>query len=340
MWITTLLTRGLIILLLMGTVVSCSSGKGRVYKKTMQLMDTIVSITVIADSKDAAEKAIEKTFAEIGRFGDRINFYSDTSELAGINRNAGMHSVQVSPETLDLIEKAVFVAEKSGGAFDPTIGPVVKLWNFSHAKRPAEIEIAKALPLVNYRDILVDRTAATVFLKRKGMMIDLGGIAKGYAADLAVESLKKEGILSGLVSIAGDIRTFGMKPDRNPWTIGIKNPRQTGEKDEIFAKIRLTNKAISTAGDYERFFMNEGKRYHHLLDPKSGHPAGLTRSVSVVAEKGVMTDGFDNAVFILGPEKGMKLIKEMGMDAMLIGSSGAVHMTDGIRELITIEKGH
>jgi thiamine biosynthesis lipoprotein len=330
----------LLIVFLLCTVFSCSSGKDSVYKKTMPLMDTIVSITVVADSKDAAEKAIEKTFAEIGRFGDLINFYSDKSELAEINRSSGIQAVKVSPETLDVIEKAIFVAEKSGGAFDPTIGPVVKLWDFLKKKKPTEIEIAQALPLVNYRDILIDRAANTVFLKRKGMMIDLGGIAKGYAADLAVESLKKEGIRSGLVSIAGDIRTFGMKPDKSPWIIGIKNPRQTGEKDEIIARIRLSDKAISTAGDYERFFISEGKRYHHLLDPKSGYSTELCRSVSVIAEKGVMTDGFDNAVFILGPEKGMKLVKEMGMDAMIIDSSGTVLMTDAIKEYITHEKGH
>ena len=330
----------LIILVLLTPSFSCSFGKETVYKKTMPLMDTIVSITVVADSKDMAEKAIERTFAEIGRFGDLINFYSDTSELAGINRNAGIHSVKVSPETLDVIGKAVFAAEKSGGAFDPTIGPIIKLWDFLNKKKPTEAEILQALFLVNYKDILIDRTDATVFLKRKGMMIDLGGIAKGYAADLAVESLKKEGILSGLVSIAGDIRTFGMKPDKSPWTIGIKNPRQTGEKDEIVAKIRLSDKAISTSGDYERFFISDDKRYHHLLDPKTGLPASGCRSVSIVTDKAVDTDAFSTAVFILGPEKGMKLVKEMGMDAIIIDSSGTIHMTDAIKEKITLEKGH
>jgi thiamine biosynthesis lipoprotein len=331
---------GLIILILLTTAISCSPGKGSVYKKTMPLMDTIVSITVVADSKDTAEKAIEKTFAEIGRFGDLINFYADKSELAEINRNAGLHSVKVSPETLDVIEKAVFTAEKSGGAFDPTIGPIMRLWDFLNKNKPPESMILQALPLVNYKDILIDRTNTTVFLKRKGMMLDLGGIAKGYAADLAVDSLKKGGILSGLVSIAGDIRTFGVKPDKSPWTIGIKNPRQTGEKDEIVAKIRLSDRAISTSGDYERFFISEDKRYHHLLDPKTGRPASGCRSVSIVTDKAVNTDAFSTAVFILGPEKGMKLMKEMGMDAMIIDSSGTIHMTDAIKEKITLEKGY
>jgi len=340
MTLNTFRISSLIIFVLLTAVLSCSPGKETVFKKTMPLLDTIVSITVVADSKEAAEQAIEKAFAEISRFGDLINFYSDKSELAEINRNAGAHAVKVSPETLDIIEKAVFTADKSGGAFDPTLGPVVKLWDFLNKKKPTEIEIAHALPLVNYKDILIARTDATVFLKRKGMMIDLGGIAKGYAADLAVESLKTEGILSGLVSIAGDIRTFGMKPDKNPWIIGIKNPRQTGEKDEIVAKIRLIDKAISTSGDYERYFIAENKRYHHLLDPKTGMPASGCRSVSIVTDKAANTDAFSTAVFILGPEKGMKLVEEMGMDAMIIDSSGTIHLTSTIKEMITIEKSH
>lgn len=329
---------GLIIILI--ALSSCSPGKDSVYKKTMPLMDTIVSITVVADSKETAEKAIEKTFAEIRRFGDLINFYSDKSELAGINANAGIHAVKVSSDTLDVIEKAVSAAEKSGGAFDPTVGPLDRLWDFLNKKKPTENEIMLSLPLVNYRDILIDRTASTVFLRRKAMMLDLGGIAKGYAADLAVESLKKEDIQSGLVAIAGDIRTFGLKPDHSAWTIGIKNPRQTGDKDELIAKIRLGNRAISTSGDYERYFIADDRRYHHLLDPKTGMPAYGCRSVSIITDKAVNTDAFSTAVFILGPERGIKLVKEMGMDAMIIDSSGKIYLTDAIKETITFEKDH
>ncbi len=303
-------------------------------------MDTIASITVVADSAASAEQAIDRAFEEIGRFGDLINLYSDKSELADINRNAGLQSVKVSPQTLDVIEKAVLAAEKSGGAFDPTLGPVITLWDFVNRTKPKEDELAKALPLVNYRDIIIDRRQGTVFLRRKGMMIDLGGIAKGYAVDLALERLKKEGILSGLVSIAGDIRTFGMKPDRRPWTIGIKNPRQTGQKDELLAKIRLGDKAISTSGDYERFFISGDKRYHHLLDPKTGMPAYGCRSVSVVTDRAADTDALSTAVFILGPDRGMKLIRDMGMDAVIVDSSGKIHMTDAVRERITLEKGN
>jgi thiamine biosynthesis lipoprotein len=283
---------------------------------------------------------MEEAFEEIERFGDRINFYSEKSELSEINRNAGIRKTRVSTQTLDVIEKAIAASEKSEGSFDPTIGPVVKLWDFLNKKRPTDEEIRRTLPLVSHNNVIIDKTDATVFLKKKGMMLDLGGIAKGYAADLAVESLKRRGISSGLVSIAGDIRTFGLKPDKSPWSIGIRNPRQTGEKDEISAMIRLTDQAISTSGDYERYFIDHGKRYHHLLDPKTGYPASASRSVSIVTDRAVDTDAFSTAVFILGPEKGMMLAKKLGMEALIIDSNGARHMTDAIKEKISFEKGN
>ena len=321
------------------SALSCSQQKDSVYKKTMPLMDTVVSISVVSDAKDAAEKAIDASFEKIDRFGNLINFYAENSELSEINRNAGIQKTKVSPETLDLIEKAIAVSERSGGAFDPTIGPIVKLWDFLNKKKPTDEEIRRALPLVDYRNVIIDKTDATVFLKRRGMMLDLGGIAKGYAADLAVASLIKSGMQAGLVSIAGDIRTFGLKPDKKPWAIGIKNPRQTSEKDELIATIGLSDKAISTSGDYERYFMEDGMRLHHLLDPKTGYPATACRSVSIVTDRAVNTDAFSTAVFILGPEKGMTLARELGMEAIIIDSSGTRYLTDNVKEQLTFEKG-
>jgi thiamine biosynthesis lipoprotein len=330
----------LFILLLLITSLSCGDRKRSVYRKTMPLMDTIVSISVVSGSKDEAERGMDKAFAAIDRFGTLINFFSEKSELSEINRNAGTRETRVSPETIDVIEMAVITAEKSGGAFDPSIGPVVKLWDFLKRKKPGGEEIRRVLPLIDFRNIVIDRQNSTVFLKNKGMLLDLGGIAKGYAADLAADTLIKSGIRDGLVSIAGDIRTFGVKPDNSPWTIGIKNPRQTGEKDEIIARIRLSGKAISTAGDYERFFIDDNRRYHHLLDPETGYPAGLCRSVSVIAGKAALTDAVSTAVFILGPEKGLKLAQDMGMDAIIIDSSGTIHSTPGIKDILSIEKGN
>ena len=172
------------------------------------------------------------------------------------------------------------------------------------------------------------------------MLLDLGGIAKGYAADLAVQALKQKGISAGLVAIAGDIKAFGLKPDKKPWVVGIKNPRQKSSDDEIIAKVPLSDKAISTSGDYERYFIIDGQRFHHLLIPQTGYPAYTCQSATVIADKGVMTDGFDNALFILGPEKGIELAKEMGMDAMIIDDKGTIHTTSGLQGKLTIERNH
>ena len=319
---------------------SCSANRLSAYKKSKALLDTFVTITVVAASQDMADKAIEDAFDIIEKFGDLVNFYSDKSELSAINRNAGIREVRVSPETLDIIEKALFVSEKSGGAFDPTIGPEIKLWDFLKKVKPSDAEIRKNLPLVNYKNIIIDRTKSTVFLSRRDMLLDLGGIAKGFAADLAVQSLKQKGISSGLVAVAGDIKAFGLKPDKKPWIVGIKNPRQKSNDDEIIARVPLSDKAISTSGDYERYFIMDGKRFHHLLIPKSGYPANTCQSVSVIADQGVMTDAFATAFFVLGPEKGLALAKEMGMDVMIIDSKGALHTTPGLQGKLTIERNH
>ena len=319
---------------------SCSPDKLSSYQKSKALLDTYVTITVVADSQDAADKAIENAFAVIEKFGNLVNFFSDKSELSAINRNAGIREVRVSPETLDVIEKALYVSEKSGGAFDPTIGPEIKLWDFIKKVKPSDLEIKKSLPLVNYNNIIIDKGKSTVFLKKKGMLLDLGGIAKGYAADLAVRSLKQKGINAGLVAIAGDIKAFGLKPDRKPWVVGIKNPRQKSIEDEVIARLPLSDKAISTAGDYERYFIIDGQRFHHLLIPGTGYPAYTCQSVSVLSDEGAMTDGFDTALFILGPEKGLSLAKEMGMDAMIIDDKGTIHITSGLQEKLTIERNH
>lgn len=301
------------------------------FKKSKPLLDTIVTITVVSQSQEEAEQAIDEAFRVIERFGGLVDFYSESSELSAINRSAGIAAVEVASVTLDLIEKAVLAAEQTGGAFDPTIGPVIKLWDFHKKVRPADQEIRKHLGLVNYREIRIDRSAATVFLPRKGMLLDLGGIAKGYAADLAAASLRERGISGALIAVAGDIRAFGRKPDGTAWNIGIRNPRRTGESDDILATVGLADRSISTSGDYERFFMIDDKRYHHLLDPKTGYPAGGCRSVNVIAGEGVFADAFSTAFFVMGPEQGLRRAGELGLDAIIIDENGVVHETLGIK---------
>jgi len=297
-----------------------SPDKERLFKKSTVLMDTIVSITVVSTSRDKAEKAIDEAFRELKRLEEIMNFYSEESEVSKINRNAGIRPVKVSMDMIDIIEKAIYVSRLTEGAFDITTGPLTRLWDFQsrNPKVPEPSEIRKALRLVNYRDIVINKKTSTVFLKRKGMLIDLGGIAKGYGADRAMEVLKKNGINSCLVAIAGDIRVSGKKPDGSPWMIGIRNPRPQKGSDDIFTSLPLTDAAISTSGDYERFFIKDGKRYHHIINPFTGYPSESTGGVSVITEEGYLSDGLATAVFILGPERGMELLKRLGYKGIFI----------------------
>ncbi len=324
--------------LLFALLLSCSSRNESIYRKTMTQMDTLVTITVVADSEKKANDAIEKAFGEIGKLDALLNFFSDKSEISAINRNAGNGPVKVSPETVEVIEKSVSTSERTGGAFDATIGSESSLWNFFTRQKPDDGTIREKLPLVNYKGIRIDKEKSTVELRKKGMLLDLGAIAKGYAADKAVDELKKSGIKSGLVAVAGDIRAFGLRPDGRPWRIGIQNPRQTGKDDQIVATVELRDMAISTSGDYERYFILDGKRYHHILDPKTGYPAAGCRSVTVMAKDGVSTDSFSTGIFVLGPEKGMEVLRQTGFEGLIIDSSGRMITTPGMRDIIEFER--
>ncbi len=301
-------------------------------------MDTQVTVTVVSASGDSAEKAIDAAFSEIEKIASLTNFYAVDSELSRINKNAGLAATKVSPEVLELLGKALSVSEMTDGAFDIAIGAVSGLYDFHKKVRPEEITLLENISLVNFRDVRIDRSASTIFLKKKGMIIDAGGIAKGYAADKAVGILKKQGIASGLVAIAGDIKAFGRKPDGIPWQIGIRNPRGTDQDDDIMATLPLSDMAISTSGDYERFYLVGGVRYHHLLDPKTGFPASGCRSVTVITNEAAFADSFATAVFVLGPEKGVKVLNAAGFDGLIIDSEGKMHFTAGMREKVAIKK--
>ncbi len=302
-------------------------------------MDTLVTINVVADSAEKADRAMNGAFDEIGKLDKLLNFFSPASELSMINRNAGLSPVKVSPETLEVIEDAIHASVKTGGAFDATIGPEISLWDFHSKKMPDDETVRKRLPLVDYRLMRVDRDRSTAYLAKKGMLMDLGAIAKGYAADKAVEELKREGIRAALVSVAGDIRAFGLKPDGKPWRVGIRNPRpKKGDDDEIMATVELNDMAISTSGDYERYFMAGGKRYHHILDPKTGHSADGCRSVTVLARNGFQTDAFSTGVFVLGPKKGMEVLTQMGFEGVIIDNDGNVNTTPGLRGRIEFKR--
>jgi thiamine biosynthesis lipoprotein len=312
----------------------CTSPGESIYRKSSTVMNTLVTVTVVASTPQDAETAIDAALEEIRRLEGLLSFWTEKSEIARVNRAAGLSPVEVSPETLEIIERSLFVSEETGGAFDATIGPVIRLWDFQQKVMPDTRGVREALRKVDYRMMRVNRSTRTAYLEDERMSFDTGGIAKGYAADKAVERLKELGISSGLVAIAGDIRAFGTKPDGRAWTIGIRNPR-VRQGDDVMATLELSDEAVSTSGDYERFFVRQGVKYHHILDPKTGYPARESISVTVLAPEAVFTDGFSTGVFVMGPEPGLQLLEALGYEGIIVGHDGTVFLTEGIQNRVT-----
>lgn len=318
-----------LLILSMTILLSCAK-EPPIFKKSKFLMDTVVTITAVS-TKDEVEKAVDAIFSEIERIENLMSGFREGSDVDRINKSAGVSPVKVDKDTLNVIIKAIEISEMTGGAFDITIGPLSKLWGFGEKENyiPSEEEVRDRLSLINYRELIVNKAKSEVFLKKKGMSIDLGGIAKGYSADRGIEILKNRGIKAGIVAVAGDIRTFGKRPDGKPWHIGIKHPR---EKDKVLTTIDLEDSSISTSGDYERYFVKNGIRYHHILDPKSGYPASECQSVTIISKEGILVDALATAVFVLGPEKGMEFIESNNLiEGIIVDSKGEVKISSGLK---------
>jgi thiamine biosynthesis lipoprotein len=286
----------------------------------------------VASSEGEGNAAIDAGMAEIRRFDRMMSLYKDDSEITKVNLAAGNHPVAVSPEMIEVAEAAARVSEMTGGAFDATIGPLVVLWQMrlKEGNVPTDQEITRIKQRVNYRNVIIDRKSGTIFLKNRNMIIDFGGVAKGYIADKVGDLLKTRGIHDAIVAVAGDIRVNGRRPDGTPWRIGVQHPR---EKDKTLAVLDLFDKYISTSGDYERYKIVQKKRYHHIIDPRTGKPSEGMESVTVIGDQGAIADPLTTALFILGTEKGMKIVKSLGFEAIFEDSAGRVVMTDGIKPL-------
>jgi thiamine biosynthesis lipoprotein len=298
-------------------------------QKTETIMGTEVTITVAARSTDEGKAAIEAGMAELRRLDAMMSLYKDDSELTRVNRAAGKHPVTVSPEMLEVVEAARKISDLSGGAFDVTVGPLVVLWQMQlkEGTVPTDDEIARVRLLVNYRTIVVDKKASTIFLKKPGMIMDFGGM-KGYTADRAAEVIKKRGINNAIIAVAGDIWVLGHREDGKPWRIGVQHPR---EADKTLTVLDLSDKYISTSGDYERFVIRERKRYHHIIDPRTGKPSRGVISATLIGDKGAFIDPLTKVPFILGPEQGLKILKKFGCEAIIVDEQGKVFVTDGIQ---------
>jgi thiamine biosynthesis lipoprotein len=255
------------------------------------------------------------------------------SGVALINENAGLKAVQVRGDILEVLERALYYAEKSSGAFDPTVGPLVKLWGIGtdHERVPSDAEIAEALTLINWRDLEIDRAAGTAFLRRQGMSLDLGGIAKGYAADEAARIAREAKVQRAIFDLGGNIFALGAHKDASPWHIGVQDPLK--ERGSYIGVVPVQNKSIVTSSVYERFFKAEGRRYHHILSTADGWPIqnGLL-SVTIVTENSMDADALSTAVFALGYEKGSALLETLpNVEAIFVFEDRGVAVTRGLR---------
>jgi thiamine biosynthesis lipoprotein len=232
---------------------------------------------------------------------------------------------------IEMVGAARKISDLTDGAFDVTVGPLVVLWQMrlKEGKTPTETEIERIRSRVGYRNIIADKKASTLFLKKPGMIMDFGGCAKGYVADKVAELLKRRDIDNAIVALAGDIRVMGHRPDGSSWRIGVQHPR---DPDKTLAVLELSDKYISTSGDYERYQIVHKKRYHHILNPRTGRPSEGMESVTLVGDQGSIGDPLTTALFILGPEKGMKIVKGLGYEAIFVDDKGKVIMTDGIKK--------
>jgi FAD:protein FMN transferase len=303
------------------------------YKYHQVAMGTVIEITLIADDEEAANKASLQAFQEIKRIETLMSPWLDSSDVTRINRSAGKERVKVSPETFEVIQKAQEISELSEGGFDITIGPLTELWREARKKTipPSIEEVKEKLGLVNFKNIGID-PEGKVFLKKKDMAIDLGGIAKGYAVDRAFELLKSLGYKNLIVNAGGDLRV-GVLKNNQPWSIGIQNPR---ESQKILARISVSDMAVATSGDYERFFIHEGKRYHHIFNPRDGFPTEGCQSVTIVTKDCITADGLATAVFVLGSEKGYSLCQKLeGVDCLIVDKEGKIIFSPGLKDRIS-----
>ncbi|MGZ3417861.1 MAG: FAD:protein FMN transferase [Polyangiales bacterium] len=310
----------------------------KVVSGSFSAMGTAIEMKLWTDrGETAARAAMNDAFAEIQRLEAMMTTWKESSEVSRINAAAGDKAVTVSDELLDVLEGARKIHDESKGVFDVTFYGLKGLWHFDQdlvAEIPKDEAIKARLPLIDGSKVELDRAAKTVRLPTKGMAINLGGIAKGYVVDKAAAVLAKEGFTDVVVQAGGDLLVKGRK-GQDPWRVGIRDPR--GPMDDYFAIAPITDASFSTAGDYERFFIKDGVRYHHILDPRTGKPATACRSVTVLAKDALTADELDDAIFILGPEEGMKLLeKHPGAGAVVVDKDNKVHVSDNLKGIVTM----
>jgi thiamine biosynthesis lipoprotein len=297
------------------------------YQQQRDIMGTRVSVELWHTEASVADDCSQQVFAEMDRIDALMSSYLDTSELSYINDNAAIAAVEISDELALLVEKSHYFSEISQGAFDITYASIGYAYDYRNRQQPSDQSVAQKLPAIDYHHIeLADNT---IRFNNNAVRIDLGGIAKGYAVDRAVDIIGQCGIGKAMVSAGGDSRIIGDRVGR-PWVIGIQHPR---DPEEIVLRLPLSDSAISTSGDYERFFIDNGKRVHHIINPATGRSAAASWSATVIGPDAMTTDALSTTIFILGAVKGLALIESLeGIDAIIIDSNGKLHYSSGLQE--------
>jgi FAD:protein FMN transferase len=292
------------------------------------IMGTRITVEVWADDEAKGQQAIEAVLDEMRHIDDSMSTYKPTSEVSQVNDKAADGPMHISKELFDLLVTAKEYSVITEGAFDITYASVGYMYDFRKHVRPDEAQITHALPAVDYRHVILDPQNQTVRFSQKGVRIDLGGIAKGYSVDCGIDVLKKLGYTRAYVGAGGDSRIIGDRFGK-PWVVGVRDPSK-GEGN-IIARIPLVDAAISTSGDYERFFEENGVRYHHIIDPHTGHSASKVRSATVIGPYATRTDGLSKTAFVLGPEKAMEIYNRLDdIDAIIVKLDGTVIKSKGM----------
>jgi FAD:protein FMN transferase len=291
------------------------------------IMGTRIVVELWSDDREKGNAAVEAVLAEMRRVDQDMSTYKPTSEVSKVNAGAAKRPVKISNELFDLLSQALEYSKLTDGAFDITYASVGYLYDFRKHVKPDDEAIAKALPGINYRHVVLDPKAHTVSFMRDGMRIDLGGIGKGHAVDRGILILQQRGISHGLVTAGGDSRIIGDRFGK-PWVIGIRHPDR---KEEVIARIPLEDAAVSTSGDYERYFDENGVRYHHIIDPHTGKSARRVRSATIIGPTATRTDGLSKTAFVLGAEKAIEIYNRLeGIDAIVVKPDGQVLYTKGL----------
>ena len=297
------------------------------YRDTQPVMGTEVSAEIWADTPEQGQVWLAAVMAEMRRVDEQFSPYRDSSELSRVNAQAGREPVRISAEMRYLLEKSRYYAVLSEGAFDISFASVGRYYDYREGERPEDERLQALQPAINYQLIILDAEQHTVRFEHPELQIDLGGIAKGHAVDRAIDYLQQQGVQSAIVSAGGDSRILG---DRRgtPWLVGVKHPRKPGE---FAVKIPLENTAISTSGDYERFFVAGGERFHHILSPGTGKSATGVQSVTILADRSIDADALSTTVFVLGVQRGLALINGLpAVDGFIIDADGKLHYSAGL----------